>query len=77
MLYGPQTGKAGGALNYGERDPMKPHRDTTSIEKAKRMIGYEPKFDLEKGLALYVDWYKELWNATPHKDRARQETGVS
>lgn len=29
------------------------------ISKAKSELGFEPKFDLEKGLKASVDWYKE------------------
>ncbi len=29
------------------------------ISKAKNELGFEPKFDLEKGLKASVDWYKE------------------
>lgn len=30
-----------------------------SIEKAKRLLGYEPKFDLASGLEKTIKWYKE------------------
>lgn len=30
-----------------------------SIAKAKKDLGYKPKFDLEKGLKLTIDWYKK------------------
>jgi UDP-glucose 4-epimerase len=29
------------------------------ISKARRELGFEPKFDLEKGLKATIDWYKE------------------
>jgi UDP-glucose 4-epimerase len=29
------------------------------IRKAKRLLGYEPKYDFEKGLARTVEWYRE------------------
>lgn len=29
-----------------------------SIEKARRILGYEPKFTLERGLKELVDWYR-------------------
>jgi len=28
-----------------------------NIEKAKRMIGYDPQFTMEEGIARFVDWY--------------------
>jgi nucleoside-diphosphate-sugar epimerase len=29
-----------------------------SIQKAKKLLGYQPKFNLEEGLALTADWYR-------------------
>jgi UDP-N-acetylglucosamine 4-epimerase len=39
-----------------ERKGDIPH-SLASIEKAKRMLGYEPEFNLEQGLKIAVDWY--------------------
>lgn len=33
-----------------------PH-SLASIEKAKNLLGYEPEFNLQKGLKIAVDWY--------------------
>lgn len=33
-----------------------PH-SLASIEKAKKLLGYEPKFTLEQGLKEAVEWY--------------------
>ena len=30
-----------------------------SWQKAKRMLGYEPQFDLAQGIGLTVDWYRQ------------------
>ena len=30
-----------------------------SIEKANRLLDYNPKFDFEKGLEIVFDWYKK------------------
>lgn len=35
-----------------------PH-SLADISKAKRMMGYEPKYDVKGGLALAYDWYKK------------------
>lgn len=32
-----------------------------SIEKAKRLIGYEPKMEFEEGIKLTINWFKENW----------------
>ena len=41
-----------------ERDKLMPFRGTLSVEKAKKLIGYEPRFSLEKGLPKLIKWYE-------------------
>jgi nucleoside-diphosphate-sugar epimerase len=48
------------AVEYVERDALRPYRGTLSIDKARRMIGYEPRTTLEDGLDRYVAWYRDL-----------------
>lgn len=51
------------------RDALMPERGTLNVDKARRMIGYEPRFPLEVGYARYIDWYRGLFDrvkATPH-----------
>ncbi len=45
---------------HNPRDGLMPERGTLSVEKAKRLIGYEPQYPLEKGFPRYIAWYKEL-----------------
>ena len=52
-------------VEYGPRDQLMPMRGTLSIGKAARLIGYAPKFPLERGLAEYIDWYREFSPRTP------------
>ena len=33
-----------------------------SIEKAKEIVGYEPKTEFKKGLTNTIDWFKENWD---------------
>ncbi len=33
------------------------------IEKARRLIGYEPQYDLERGFRRYLDWYEQFVGA--------------
>lgn len=47
-------------VEYVERDALRPYRGTLSIEKARRMIGYDPQTTLEDGLDRYVAWYRDL-----------------
>ncbi|HVN96940.1 MAG TPA: NAD(P)-dependent oxidoreductase [Syntrophorhabdaceae bacterium] len=48
------------SINYVPKDNLTPDRGTLSVDKAKRMIGYDPQFPIEKGLAKYLDWYKSF-----------------
>lgn len=42
------------------RDKLMPLRGTLSVEKAKSLLGYQPKFSIEKGFQKYIDWYKSM-----------------
>jgi len=42
---------------YEEKNPGDLRRMILSYEKAKKAFGYEPRFSLEEGIKLYVDWY--------------------
>ena len=43
-----------------ERDKTRPKRGTLSISKAKKLLGYKPQYNLEKGTAKYVEFLKLL-----------------
>lgn len=43
-----------------ERDRLRPFRGTLKIDKARKLLGYDPQFPLEKGLPKYIEWYKEF-----------------
>ena len=45
---------------HNPRDGLMPERGTLSVDKAKRLIGYQPQYPLEKGFPRYIDWYKQL-----------------
>ena len=46
-------------VKYGtERVGDIPH-SLASIEKAKKMLGYNPEYDIKKGLNKAINWY---WN---------------
>lgn len=56
-------------VTYLPKDRLTPSRGTLCIDKARTMIGYEPKWPLEKGFVKYIEWYKKLFNRskqTPH-----------
>src|SRR3990167_7617544 len=51
-------------VSYLPKDALTPDRGTLSIEKAQRMIGYNPQYPLEKGYQSYIAWYKKLMQVT-------------
>ncbi len=40
------------------RDDFRPKRGTLSIEKARNILGYEPQYDLQRGVKEYVEFVK-------------------
>ena len=49
-------------LNYEikPKDKSKPSRGTLSINKAKKLLGYNPKINLEKGIKKYLDFLNRI-----------------
>lgn len=41
-----------------ERDKLMPFRGTLNVDKARRLLGYEPRFPIDVGFRRYIDWYK-------------------
>ena len=41
-----------------KRDKLMPFRGTLSVNKAKKLIGYKPKFNIEKGVPKLIKWYE-------------------
>jgi len=52
-------------IKYQPRDSLMPERGTLSVDKARRLLGYEPSYPLERGFVEYVAWYKELARGNP------------
>lgn len=48
-----------------KRDDLMPRRGTLSIQKAKCMLGYSPKYSVELGFEKYIAWYHSLVGAQP------------
>ncbi len=55
------TGNEAGVVFAERRDWDKKNKLLASIEKAKRILGYEPNMDFKKGLEHVHDWFKENW----------------
>jgi nucleoside-diphosphate-sugar epimerase len=51
-------------VNYTPKDKLTPDRGTLSIEKARSLLGFSPKFPLEKGYLDYINWYKDFHSET-------------
>ena len=49
-----------GPIRYDTTKPGGEQRRTVSIEKARRVIGFEPAFSLEDGLRRTIDWMKHV-----------------
>jgi nucleoside-diphosphate-sugar epimerase len=47
-------------VEHVERDRLMPVRGTLCVEKARRLLGYQPKYPIEKGFRNYIEWYKSL-----------------
>jgi nucleoside-diphosphate-sugar epimerase len=43
-----------------EEDVFRPRRGALSIEKAKRLVGYDPQVSLDEGIKRYIEVYREL-----------------
>lgn len=42
------------------KDKLMPDRGTLSVDKARRVIGYNPQNPLEVGFVKYIEWYKSM-----------------
>jgi UDP-glucose 4-epimerase len=49
------------AVQFVEKpsDTARPHRGTLSIEKARRLLGYDPRIDIEQGIPEYINQLKQ------------------
>lgn len=48
-------------IHYLPKDKLTPSRGTLSVDKARKLIGYEPACPLEKGFVDYIRWYQSAW----------------
>lgn len=47
-------------VKYTKKDKLMPERGTLSIKKAKKLINYNPIWDLKSGYKNYIEWYKNF-----------------
>jgi len=48
-------------IKYVPKDKLTPDRGTLLIDKARRLIGYNPECPLDKGYVDYINWYKQFF----------------
>ena len=44
-------------ISYEKRDKLMPKRGTLSINKAKKLLGYNPSFSIDEAYPKYIEWY--------------------
>lgn len=57
-------------VNYQPKDKLMPDRGTLAVDKARKLIGYDPQYPLEKGFPKYIKWYKDTFG----EDGAKMKT---
>ncbi|MDP6426108.1 MAG: NAD(P)-dependent oxidoreductase [Dehalococcoidia bacterium] len=50
-------------INYLQKEKLTPDRGTLNVDKARELVGYEPKFPIEEGFPKYIDWYNTFWDS--------------
>jgi nucleoside-diphosphate-sugar epimerase len=56
------TGNRAGIQRVERRTWDTKERLLACVEKAKQLIGYEPRMDFENGLKLTIQWFRENWD---------------
>ena len=54
-------------VNFKEREKFVPKRGGLNINKAKKLIGYKPKYSIDKGYQKYINWYKQFFKKNNFK----------
>jgi nucleoside-diphosphate-sugar epimerase len=57
-------------VKYEPKDKLMPVRGTLSVDKARKLLGYNPAYPIEKGFVKYIEWYKQVF------DEKKMETPV-
>jgi nucleoside-diphosphate-sugar epimerase len=47
-----------GTIEVADRDPDFPSRGALNIDRARAILGYDPKVDVREGIEQYFNWYK-------------------
>lgn len=46
--------------NFGPERVGDIRHSNADISKAKRLLGYDPEYNFEKGISIAIDWYKDI-----------------
>lgn len=60
-------------VNYLPKDKLTPDRGTLNIDKARKLIGYEPCYPIDRGFPEYIKWYKEIWKELKYSSNIANE----
>jgi len=50
-------------IHYQPKDSLTPDRGTLDVDKAHKLLGYNPQNPIEIGYPKYIQWYKEFWGS--------------
>ncbi len=45
-------------IKFKKRDKLMPFRGTLDIKEAQTILGYQPKYNIYKGVKKYIEWYR-------------------
>ena len=48
-------------INFEKKDKLTPKRGTLSVEKAKKLLNYQPSWSIDKGYVKYIKWYQNYY----------------
>lgn len=48
-------------IKYLPKDDLIPDRGTLCMDKARKLLNYNPQYPLERGFVRYIEWYKSIW----------------
>lgn len=55
----------GSTIQHLQREALLPKRGTLDIGKARRLLGFEPRWNAQTGIDAYVDWYLAMRDRDP------------
>lgn len=62
--------ETGAKVVYSNEPDVGPERGTLDISKARELLTYRPKFDIDKGLSEYLTWYRREFEHSPGRTGA-------